>query len=901
MCSAVNYMREKLCFAPAYNIKIKSQGYFMNKKSFRTLGSLAIAVATASSGAYAAELEEVIVTAQKRAESLQDVPVSLTAISGSKIEEAGMHSFGELSTYVPNLSISENAVNTIIEMRGISVGANQSFEQSVGVFVDGVHYGKGRQIRTGLFDIAQAEVVRGPQGVLFGKNTLAGAINITTATPDTDQEFGGKLSVSKESFDGTIMQGHVTGSIADTIGVRLAYKDRTSDGSWDNTFAGAMNKSMPTVDETMWRASLSWDPTDSTSVVLKHSNNDNVKLGQDSMATLFSPVANLGAAAGLMYGVMGVVHPNFASIVNSGTNDPYRDSIALGGCVHEASLGKTSAVCEAGGERPEGTDTTSSDTSLNFEMELDNGYTLNATVGRGRYSYQDGLDADWLPLRFIGQSTFSEYDHNSQEFRIASPTDGKFSWVGGVYLSKSTQEQFTLTSVDGTFGLPASLMSAIVGLPTFLAYSPAQVAGVNATVVVPGTGGLTIDQLYAATGIDVRFQPGVEGSTMWSQMARVGEYRQDTNSRAVFYEATFDLTDSLSLTAGARYTEEEKRAHAQTYNTSSFRGLATPDADPLLAGLSAALFDIYDHEFDEDRGTHQFIPAVNLEWARSEDSMLYLSYSEGFKSGGFNSTDSQLPLFTADGPQANIPGPGFEYEDENAESWEIGGKHTLMDGAMTLNWAAFDSVYKNQQVSTFVGLGFVVTNAASASVRGIEADLQWQATDHLRLGANIALNDGKYDDFPGAGCTAQQQSDLTGGATSSGSCVAEFAADGTQIGISQNLAGGQIGTDYNGTVTADYTRPVLGGMLWSTGVDVLFTDGFYMTGDLDPIDYQKGFSKTNIRTGVRGENWSAMLYGKNIFDKVTPQGAFDIPLATGSHAQYVLPGAIWGATVNYTF
>ena len=131
--------------------------------------------------------------------------------------------------------------------------------------------------------------------------------------------------------------------------------------------------------------------------------------------------------------------------------------------------------------------------------------------------------------------------------------------------------------------------------------------------------------------------------------------------------------------------------------------------------------------------------------------------------------------------------------------------------------------------------------------------------------------------------------------------MAEFAADGTQIGISQNLAGGQIGTDYNGTVTADYTRPVLGGMLWSTGVDVLFTDGFYMTGDLDPIDYQKGFSKTNIRTGVRGENWSAMLYGKNIFDKVTPQGAFDIPLATGSHAQYVLPGAIWGATVNYTF
>ena len=185
-------------------------------------------------------------------------------------------------------------------MRGISVGANQSFEQSVGVFVDGIHYGKGRQIRTGLFDIQQAEVVRGPQGVLFGKNTLAGAINIKTATPDPDQEFGGKVSISKESFDGTTMQGHLTGSLGDTIGLRLAYKDRTSDGAWTNTYAGALNKNMPTTDETMWRASATWEPTESTRVELKHSNNDNVKLGQDSMAVLFSPVQNLGAAAGLM-------------------------------------------------------------------------------------------------------------------------------------------------------------------------------------------------------------------------------------------------------------------------------------------------------------------------------------------------------------------------------------------------------------------------------------------------------------------------------------------------------------------------------------------------------------------------------------------------------------------------
>ena len=161
-------------------------------------------------------------------------------------------------------------------------------------------------------------------------------------------------------------------------------------------------------------------------------------------------------------------------------------------------MGMSSAICESGGERPEGTDTETADSSLNIEMELPNGYTLNVVAGRGRYFYQDGIDADFLPLQFIGRSDISNYDHNSQEFRISSPTDGKFSWVGGVYLDKQEQEIDRLVAVDGTFGLPASLMSAFVGLPTFLAYSPAQLAGINNSVMA--TPDFTLQGLYDATG-----------------------------------------------------------------------------------------------------------------------------------------------------------------------------------------------------------------------------------------------------------------------------------------------------------------------------------------------------------------------------------------------------------------
>jgi outer membrane receptor protein involved in Fe transport len=887
-------------------------------KSLRTRGLLAIAITAFFGNTYAAELEEIIVTAQKRAESLQDVPISMTALSGEKIEEVGINSFQELTAYVPNLSITENAVNTIIGMRGVGIGANQSFEQSVGIYVDGIHYGKSRQVRTGLFDLQQVEVLRGPQGILFGKNTLAGAINITSATPQIGQETGGKIAVSKESYGGQVVEGHLTGSLTDSLAWRFAYKDREGDGHLKNTYPDTEVPMMPTTDEEMWRASVVWEPTDSTSVEFKHSESDYVRLGANPLVTLFSPLPNIPASNALMYGAMGVVFPDYSAYINSQPRDAFRDTRSFGGCDLEAYMGMSSAICESGGERPEGTDTETADSSLNIEMELPNGYTLNVVAGRGRYFYQDGIDADFLPLQFIGRSDISNYDHNSQEFRISSPTDGKFSWVGGVYLDKQEQEIDRLVAVDGTFGLPASLMSAFVGLPSFLAYSPAQLAGINNSVMA--TPDFTLQGLYDATGcaapapynaqcMDFRFYPGVEGSTMWQHYGRISNWKQNTNSRAVFFQGTLDLSDSLTLTAGVRYTEEEKRAHADMFVTTNSTGLTTPNPHPLLQGLSGAFFDSYDHDFDEQRSTNQLMPAMNLQWTRSEDSKFYFSYSEGFKSGGFNAVDSQAPAFTAAGPQPTVPGLGFEYDDESAKSYEIGGKHTLLDGAMNLNWAYFNSKFYDQQVSTFVGLGFVVTNAATTDIEGLEIDMDWQATDNLRIGTSIAFTDGSYGSFPGAGCTAKQASDLLAlgvltvdsPVTSAGGCQAQFRGDGQFAGSGQDLAGSQVGVDYNGSFWADYTRPLASGLLWFTSVDMNFTDGYFMTGDRDPIDYHEGFEKFNLRTGIRAENWTVMLYGKNITDKETATGSYDVPLAAGTHGQYTSEGSVWGARLTYSF
>ena len=136
------------------------------------------------------------------------------------------------------LPISENAITTIASMRGIGPGANQSFEQSVGLFVDGVHLAKGRQYRTGLFDVERVEVLRGPQGVLFGKNTLAGAINVVSAKANVGEEFGGSISIGAEGNGGELIEGNIHGTMAKNFALRLSFKDRQEDGWIDNLYNG---------------------------------------------------------------------------------------------------------------------------------------------------------------------------------------------------------------------------------------------------------------------------------------------------------------------------------------------------------------------------------------------------------------------------------------------------------------------------------------------------------------------------------------------------------------------------------------------------------------------------------------------------------------------------------------
>ena len=880
----------------------------------RPLSKLALsaAVASLSMTAWGQTLEEVVVTAQKRTESLQDVPISVTAISGEQVATASIRSFGELGAYVPNFSVSENAVNTIISMRGISVGANQSFEQSVGIFVDGVPYGRSRQARLGLFDLEQVEVLRGPQGIIYGKNTLAGAVNIRTAAPKVGEGLNGRLAASFESDNGKYFEGHIGTSLGDTLAVRLSMMDRQIDGYNENTAPNAARPEMPSTDETIARLGIQWEPSDQTSVGIRYTYSDFLRVGSTGTVTTFQPLPNAPASNQAMYAMMALAWPGFTP----SETDAFRDGYSVGGAYLDGS-GANGVP-----ERLDGTDTQNQEFSLNIEHEFGNGMNLNLVTGFSQYEYEDGIDADFLPVTFIGRSDDSEFEQFSQEIRLSSNGEGRFNWVVGGNYIESTQEIDRAVSVDGTLGRP-DLMRLITcppqlipilgacGVPSFLAYTQAQ-----------------LDGIAASFGAPPGFIPaGVEGVSMWSQTGRLSRWDTDTDSWSIFLQGTFDITDQLSLTAGVRYTEETKETYAMTRISASAYGLENPlpypeqmsPTDPLYIpnllfhGLQGASFGTYPHEFDEERDTDQTIPAVSLNWRPADNHLLYVSYTEGFKSGGFNAVDDQNPVITAAGIQRTVPGPGFEFDDESAWSVEVGGKHTLLDGAMRLNWTYFNSEYEDQQVSTFVGLGFVVANAASTEISGFELDAAWAVTEKLTLNLAFGYIDGEYGSFLGAGCTANQQDAIRGlGITNVNDpvtsvdvdgriCAATFLGNGDVAGESQDLSGVAIGApEYSGSFGAQYIQPV-GSLVWFTQLDVNFTDDYYMTGDLDPVDIQEGYELINLRTGLMGDNWTLMLYGRNIGDEKFATGAADVPLASGSHFQYRARRDVYGVQVVWEF
>ena len=852
-----------------------------------------------------AQLEEVIVTAQKRAESLQDVPISISTVSGEKIQDNTIVNFAALADFVPSLHIADASVNTNIYMRGIGSGNNRGFEQSVGMYLDGVYLGRGRQYRSGLMDIERVEVLRGPQGTLFGKNTVAGAINITTASPVVGEGATGEVNVSIEENGGSIAEGFIQGG-GETFAVRVALRGRETDGYVYNAF---LDQDEGAIDEFGGRVTLVWEPTDSFSANLKYTYMERDRDGSNSATWRYlSPAERAGevpqrtAFANTAYQIMDVFFPTFPSIVGQDFTT-YKDN----------NYGQSKDDGIGIGLKPDSSEDELENLSLTMTWEVGNG-TLTSVTGFAAYEYFDDVDVDWLPLQFIDRSDIHDFEQFSQEIRWTADIGDRLTYTLGGYIDQNELDAQGQVMIDTNFdGLFPAFLALANGLP------PAAAAQMPQNLLAVLTAGNPLNGI-----------PGYGGGYSANQVSRNHNFTQDTDSWALFAQGTYDLTDALRLTLGVRYTEEEKDAISDQKLGDSLCGITgnleggtmgqCGAYNNWLAVLQSTNFDSYNKYWVGSRKTDDFSPSVNLQWDVSDNTMLYVTYSEGFKSGGFSAADDgtpgnlptsapPIPPVVDNGFQANsfvsdVPNADFEFDDESVESFEIGGKHEFADGVVRLNWAAFYSEYSDLQTTIFKGVGFAVSNAASSEVQGLEVDFMMALTDTIRIGVNAAYLDATYGDFRDGPCTAIQLDASRAAPAAPPQCGTPASLANPNPGPNDinDLTGVRTlyASEWSGNAFIDFRMPI-GNLEWFGGVDVNYRDEFDSAGDADPYDVIDAYTKVNARIGVSAGNWEVMAYGRNIFDEVAYQQSFDTPVLAGSHTFFMEEGAVFGVRGTFKF
>ncbi len=378
----------------------------------RTHNLLAMAIALAPALPVLAQddspaLEEILVTAQKRVQSLRDVPISVNALNSEKIEDAGITSIERIADYIPSFNMTQTGIGTNIAIRGISSGVNQGFEQSAAQFIDGIHYGRAQLARAPFLDLERVEVLRGPQSIIFGKNSTAGAISITTAKPGDEHEA--KLTALYEPEHGEQdVRLVLSGPISDTVGGRLAILESSIDGFMENT---TLDRDESGDKNRVVRATLQWKPTDAWDITLKMEDGSFDSNGRN--IEVVKPIEIPDA---------------------TGNKTPYAKALQF------FTGGKYLLDTTHDWNRQSNGDYSYNDTenvTLTIEREIGEN-TLTSVTGYNAYTYEELCDCDFTGASGFNILSDEDYSQVSQELRLTSPEDQAISYLGGVFFQSSS-------------------------------------------------------------------------------------------------------------------------------------------------------------------------------------------------------------------------------------------------------------------------------------------------------------------------------------------------------------------------------------------------------------------------------------------------------------------------------
>lgn len=843
---------------------------------------LALGGVVGSSALSAQQLEEITVTAQLREENIQQVPLAVTAVSGKTLDEASLKDVVEMMTSVPSLLVGTNQSSSTgnFSIRGVGTGAqNFGLESSVGLYVDGVYRARQSSIINQLVDVEAVEILRGPQGTLFGKNSASGALLIRTVKPSDEQNGFVDVTVGNLSLVNFSAAGNF--QLGERLSARSTVFTSNRDGFVDAGLGDELN------DRKRWglRQQFLYEGDDDLSVRL---------------------IADYAKIEEVCCAALTVKDSLFASDRRNGTAPiPGSDAIVqqLGGTIYRTGSFDDYRMSLNQLPRSEATD---SGLSLQVSKRLGDLDFVSISALR-TFDTDDSIDADFTNVDLASREYGADQRMLSQEFRLSSDASERVRFLGGLFLYRQDIDSNDFLSLGTRLpnyvvaAAPNTLGKLVAGQPLlpFINQAWGQRFPTSfAPVVVPG------NRIHDSSD-------------------------QQHEAVALFGSVDFDLTDQLQLNLGLRYTDESKTM------TSTFReSVPTPGPTALNVTAVGTAFAIAEAQYKRLLGappgdgtgvTHNavlaglnpapFIPALGVlfqpGWAtcsvtarfcprpdidatlddervtgsaglsyRPVDSTLvYVSYGTGYKSGGTNTDRIGLGFDTV-------------FNAEDTTNVEIGVKHDF-SSALRLNLAVYDMQVDDLQTNTFTGTAFNLQNAGKVDVNGVEAEVWWSPMEGLDTRLAYAYTDATFNDFEKGNCQISNifhtgapseaaQKDSKGYCNRNGDRVGNVPEHFTSLNVAKQFRL----ADYDAQVAVEY---------------VYYSDAI-MHSNNDPFAAQGARSLLNINAMLQtAGGYELLLWGRNLADESWFGTVFDTPLQDGKLSAYPREPRTYGLSLRRRF
>lgn len=829
------------------------------------------------------ENQPIVVTATLREADVQDIPIAVTAVQPETLERQGIADIKTLSSITPSFNIQSSQTETqgtSIKIRGVgTTGNNTGLESSVGVFIDGVYQSRPGVALGDLVDLERLEVLRGPQGTLFGRNTSAGALNVTTKRPSLSK-FEGFANASYGNYDFMNVQAGVSVPVApDVAAVRLTGTWRKRDGFLKSSTGAESNDR----DRYMLRGQLYIEPNSDVSIRILADYSKVDEKCCDAVILRETELQPFFAYHGLTTND-GVDQSGFSALNNLSTNgQQFLNSAKQWGVSGELKW-------DFGGAK-----LTSITSYRDFSSESsqdDFTSVLTYSVGRKGVTVAPGFPKNGDDIQAF-----------TQELRLQGTAfDDKFDWlIGGFYGKEDIIAQGAMT-------LGADFQQAVS------AGNFANLAGVNPlyTLTALGNGGVPVSA-NGAFGVN--------------------RFDQKATTFSVFTHNVINFTDQFSLTLGARYVDEKKEGSFDQLSSSNAAcqasvtgvltgavpaplraGLVGLNCFPFVApvdltapaalggGLASNLLPVpreWTQTFKDDELTY----TAQLTYKPSDDVMLYGSFSHGFKSGGFNLDATAANIINSSAVLASLGtatpvAPIFadpSFNSEKVDAYELGAKTTF--GRINANIALFQMDMSDFQVLEFTGIQFVTFNVAGARSRGVELEVFGKLHDYITANASMTYAKAKYS----KNCT-------------DGVAAGNVATVALLCGAPLTNApewGGVVGMTYDGPLnssgwglTANMNVSYSGkGRTSTIPLERLSTGA---TAPI-PFDWQEDYFKINARIGFTdpSERFTFEVWGTNLSNEITRGITANTPLRGGagtrSRVAFVEEPRMYGVTVRTKF